>query len=1350
MRFIYLPQQFPEVVLRTGPGILKSLIGFIICGFILAVNITSSAKTIYVKSSAPPSGSGTSWSDAYDSLQDALDTADPCDQIWVAAGTYIPTARIDPCDPRTATFQMINGVAIYGGFPSSGNPNFSDRNPNTYLSILSGDLLGNDDPCTPVEDLLDDPCRADNAYHVFYHPQELSLDYSALLDGFTITAGNAVGAYSHYSGGGIYNFLCSPTITNCTFSANSALHGAGFYNCFNSNPAVTDCTFFANSASCGGGIYNIGSPDTPYLFNSAPTITGCAFISNIASQGGGVCNYHSDPTFNDCTFTANSAGWGGGMVNETSAPTVRNCTFTTNSADIGGGICNRPWVHCYYTYLNSPRNAFYFTDNSADYDSELYYLRPTFTNCSFNSNSANDGGGMYNYQISATLESCSFTANSANGYGGGVYNSAYNSRFVNCILWDNIAFNSGNEIYNTSTLVIRFCDIADCGGSGSGWDNTLGSDGGGNIDADPCFIDADGPDDIPGTNDDDLSLNSGSLCIDSGDNYAVHIAYDLDGQPRIMDGDNDGTAIVDMGSYEHNGPAYEPVVVYVNAAASGANNGSSWTDSFLSLQDALDAVIFGDQIWVAAGTYTPTVRIDPCDPRTATFQMKNGIAIYGGFPNSGDPNFSDRDPNTYFSILSGDLLGNDNPDAHVSFLFRDPCRADNSYHVFYHPEGLNLNSSALLDGFIITAGNANSDDYDESPHYYGGGMYNAVSSPEVTNCTFSANSADVGGGAMYNEGSNPTVTNCTISGNSADYKGGGIYNRVWESYTSCFSSNPTVTSCTFTDNRAYFSGGGMYNIGSNPNITNCTFTHNWADIYGGGMSNLAWAPYGFVIACNPKVTNCTFIANENDFGGSGMYNSASSPTITACSFCGQLFVEYSYAMVNESGSNPIVTKCTFSNNAIGMSNYSHSSPTVTDCNFIDNTSYMVGIGMANNEYSSPTVTNCTFTANYYSGMYNYDHSNPVVSNCIFNQNSCGGMYNGFYCCPTVNNCIFTANLNEYFNGGGMYNILYSSPFVNNCIFTCNSADYGGGMSNFDDSNPIVTNCRFVDNTAHEGGGIYTSRGNPTIANCTFIANTGYYGGGMYLYDESSSTIDNCTFAYNSAQIGSGLLNATSNPTLTNCIFWADYTPFRFEIDNFGGNVLISFCNIADCGSSGAGWNYLLGTDGGGNIDVDPCFVDPGRWDDPCNTPSDPTDDLWIAGDYHLKSSGWRWDTIRQRWDYDNVTSRCIDAGNPGSPLSNEPLTIPDDPGNSWGVNIRINMGAYGGTSQAGMPPYDWTLLADLTNDGTVNLMDFAGQTTYWLQSANAQPPDLNRDGTVDIIDLSLLLSDWLNTTSWFH
>ena len=145
---------------------------------------------------------------------------------------------------------------------------------------------------------------------------------------------------------------------------------------------------------------------------------------------------------------------------------------------------------------------------------------------------------------------------------------------------------------------------------------------------------------------------------------------------------------------------------------------------------------------------------------------------------------------------------------------------------------------------------------------------------------------------------------------------------------------------------------------------------------------------------------------------------------------------------------------------------------------------------------------------------------------------------------------------------------------------------------------------------------------------------------------------------------------------------------------------------------------------------------------------DPYDDFFVLGDYHLKSAGWRWDAIRNRWTYDTVTSRCVDAGNPGCPLADEPLAIPDDPDNLYGHNLRINMGAYGGTPQASMPPYDFALLADITNTGICALDDFAALVACWSQTNPNLPADFDHSSLVDLIDFALLNSDWLHTTTW--
>lgn len=250
----------------------------------------------------------------------------------------------------------------------------------------------------------------------------------------------------------------------------------------------------------------------------------------------------------------------------------------------------------------------------------------------------------------------------------------------------------------------------------------------------------------------------------------------------------------------------------------------------------------------------------------------------------------------------------------------------------------------------------------------------------------------------------------------------------------------------------------------------------------------------------------------------------------------------------------------------------------------------------------------------------------------------------------------------------------------------------------------------------------------TISNCVITDNTNCAGCGLLLpvVFECSGLIKNCTIANNTSGIE---ISGGEMMTMENCIV---YNNGGSQIEVLSGSTLnISYSNLqnglgAIAGSGTVNWGL-------GNIDEYPYFADAAN------------------KDYHLMSQGWRWSEYLihdSHWTYDFVTSRCIDAGNPGSPLGDELLTIPDDPNHDWGENLRVNMGAYGGTAEASIPPYDWALLGDLTNDGTVGWEDLEGQAGDWLTTANQQPGDLNRDGVVDMIDYAMLAEDWLQMTDW--
>ena len=244
-------------------------------------------------------------------------------------------------------------------------------------------------------------------------------------------------------------------------------------------------------------------------------------------------------------------------------------------------------------------------------------------------------------------------------------------------------------------------------------------------------------------------------------------------------------------------------IIYVDADAKTGGDGQTWGTAYKYLQDGLGAAVPGDQIWVADGIYKPdanTGNPTGTGDRFATFELKNGVAIKAGYAGFGEPDPNDWDIEVYETVLSGDLLGNDGQGFANNY--------ENSYHIV---TGNGTNDTAVLDGFIITAGNANGSIWFVTE--VGGGMYNRNGSPTLTNCIFSGNSAVYGGGMGNYNFSNPTLTNCTFSGNSAEWDGGGMWNYNF--------SNPTLTNCLFSGNASAEGGGGIEDwLNCSPTLTN--------------------------------------------------------------------------------------------------------------------------------------------------------------------------------------------------------------------------------------------------------------------------------------------------------------------------------------------------------------------------------------------------------------------------------------------------------------------------------------------------------------------------------------------------
>jgi predicted outer membrane repeat protein len=356
----------------------------------------------------------------------------------------------------------------------------------------------------------------------------------------------------------------------------------------------------------------------------------------------------------------------------------------------------------------------------------------------------------------------------------------------------------------------------------------------------------------------------------------------------------------------------------------------------------------------------------------------------------------------------------------------------------------------------------------------------------------------------------------------------------------------------------------------------------------------------------------------------------------------------------------------------------NSNPTFDDCVISDNFADENGGGIASRFNSSPALSYCTITDNQAGeeggGIHSTD-GDPKLSHCIITNNVAGTDGGGIYCqsgSPTITHCRI-ANNRASQNGGGI-NSYYCWLTITNCMVAANSADQdGGGIYSYLTDHEVL-NTTIAGNLAHDkGGGIcFPSASDTWIRNCTLTNNSAAYGGAVCCY-----------------YIG--------DHTLTNCILWSDSAVYGPEIAICGANshLTVSYNNIqGSCAlvytESSIPANSLNW--GQGNIDADPCFADPNN------------------GDYHLKSQAGRWDANSQSWVKDDVTSPCIDAGDPMSPIGHEPFP-------NAGM---INMGAYGGTAEASKSYFDKPICeviiaGDINGDCIIDFKDFTLMALHWLE-----------------------------------
>jgi hypothetical protein len=313
----------------------------------------------------------------------------------------------------------------------------------------------------------------------------------AHLDGFTITGGWL---------SGMVNEGVSPVVANCIFENNGLVQGqdgGAIRNVSGADASITNSVFISNYRSA---IYNE---------NSSPTIQDCEFYSNLSDSGGAIKNVglSTQPHVNRCTFGGNTASINGGAIsNASSAPLIENSIFLTNTAQGSGGA----------------------VANSAG-------ASPTVVNSLFSNNSAGQSGGaFYSFESASAVINCTIADNSASALSGGVVSEKGHGggvTIVNSILWNN----TDAQVYDgpSSKTDVTYSDVQG------------GFKGTGNIALDPSFA-------APASG--DYRLGPTSPCLDTGDNTVVSTSLDLNGNMRIVDGDGNGSAVVDMGAYERPSP----------------------------------------------------------------------------------------------------------------------------------------------------------------------------------------------------------------------------------------------------------------------------------------------------------------------------------------------------------------------------------------------------------------------------------------------------------------------------------------------------------------------------------------------------------------------------------------------------------------------------------------------------------------------------------------------------------------------------------------------------------------------------------------------------------------------------
>ncbi len=1042
---------------------------------------------------------------------------------------------------------------------------------NCFVTIINCTFADNNSECT-ISHFGEIDCTVANS--ILWNPINASTEYCGPSDEMSLNYCNVYGGYQ-YSGTG--NRYVNPMFSDPTTSDYSLQSSSQCIDAAN-GPIAPEKDILGNGRIDYGNDGGTGF-GPPWADMGAYEFVGKSHRSNISGNNGESVY----ETSGNSSGSRSENDKGGGIYIQNASPEIINCKIVNNYALNGGGIYVLPglsssvFTDCWFkgNYAANSGGAFYD------------YSISNITNSIFSENvSVVKGGAIYNEGLESSFNimnvtNCTFYKNNSESgkaiaCDNDVLGNPFNIKVINSILWD-----GGLEIWSPigQEIDITYSDI----------ENTY--TGIGNINVNPLFVDEEAgsfhlkskaghwdPESPTGWTID----TQHSECIDKGD---VSSDFELEPSP------NGGR--INMGAYGNTEEASKSFmsVIYVDKdATGGADNGTSWEDAYIHLQTALSVAISGDEIWVAEGTYYPDW--DPVNnrysrDRNASFKLINEVEIYGGF-NATESLRTQRDWEINPTILTGDLSSS----------------VYNSYHVFHHTIDLELNNTAILDGFIIEDGYAN--DEPGLNDRVGGGMYNMRASPSIINCTFRNNSALAGGAIFNNSYASPVIMNCIFHSNSATL-GGAIGNTD--------NSSPYIEFCTVANNNAPSGGGMRSESSSSPVVKNCIFWYNNTGQIQDDATSTTTVTYTDVNAI-PGTGNFAAVPDFVDVSQHDYHLSSTAGYWTTTGWAYSLIdsdcidaADPTSEWQNEPMENGGVANVGAYGNTFKASKSNIEPPPI--CRYYVNIQAASGgdgeswntayndLQLALNNATSGCeiwVAQGTYTPTV--SLFSQDPDPRFVAFRLVAGVSMYGGFNG------TENELSERNWDDYptilsgnigdpgISSDNSYWVLYGSDLTEDIIvdgFRCSDADghldgfntYGGGAILLTGSTGgEINNCVFENNDPY--GGLLDNVGNITFDNCIFqnniqsIYNQAF---GSLTAINTTANITNCDFFNNEGYFG-GAINC-----IDNSVFNIEYCKFRGnDVTNNGGAIysrqstlMIDHCIIDN--------NHVYGTGniGGGAI-----------------------------------------------------------------------------------------------------------------------------------------------------------------------